>query len=311
MNVETVKLTTYFGEHDRAEGRFLADALLDVCERHALRVSVLLRGAEGFGAKHRLQSERLLSLSEDLPVVGVAVDSRERIEGALDDVRAIFRSGLITLERALLTDLGAPVAVESAAAKLTVYVGRGSHVAVVDLMRRVGLAGATVLLGVDGTVDGVRRRARFFGRNTEVPLMIIGVGEASRVAVALAELGGLLPRPLVTVERVVVGGAVPDEVPAGASLKLMVHSGHDGSAEHVALIRRLRAEGAAGATALRGVWGFRGEDAPHGDRMWSLRRHVPVVTVVVDEPAAVARWVAVAREVARDALVTCEVVPSL
>ena len=41
---------------------------------------MLLRGAEGFGAKQRLQTQRLLSLSEDLPVVAVAVDARERIE---------------------------------------------------------------------------------------------------------------------------------------------------------------------------------------------------------------------------------------
>jgi PII-like signaling protein len=49
MSVDALKLTTYFGEHDRYGGRFLADALLDVYGRHELRTSVLLRGAEGFG----------------------------------------------------------------------------------------------------------------------------------------------------------------------------------------------------------------------------------------------------------------------
>ena len=72
------------------------------------------------------------------------------------------------------------------ATKLTVYVGRQERVyrapafaAVCDLLHRRGIAGATVLLGVDGTAHGVRERARFFGRNADVPMMIIAVGEGS------------------------------------------------------------------------------------------------------------------------------------
>ena len=73
MNEDCLKLTTYFGERDRTNGRFLADALLDVYERHALQVSALFRGSAGFGLKHRLHTDRLLTLSEDLPIVSVAV----------------------------------------------------------------------------------------------------------------------------------------------------------------------------------------------------------------------------------------------
>ena len=39
-----IKLTTYFEERDRVADRFLADALFDVYERHAMHTSVLLRG---------------------------------------------------------------------------------------------------------------------------------------------------------------------------------------------------------------------------------------------------------------------------
>ena len=315
MSSESLKLTTYFGEHDRASGRFLADALLDVCERHRLRVSVLLRGTEGFGARHRLQTERLLTLSEDLPVVGVAVDTRERIEAALQDVVEIFGHGLITLERARLGPDGAP---PPAAAKLTVYVGRRgrpSVAQVVAAMRSSGLAGATALLGVDGTVGGERRRARFFDRNAGVPVMVIGVGPGEAVAAAAAALGDAL----MTVERVTVckqDGRVlapPPQAPAvdehglGIWQKLMVYH-----PRYVPLIRRLREANAAGATALRGVWGYAGAEEPRGDRFWSLRRHVPVVTVVVDEPDRIARWFQIADEVTGDeGLITCELVPAL
>ena len=74
------------------------------------------------------------------------------------------------------------------AAKLTVYVGRQERIggqpayrAVCDLLHRQGFAGATVLLGVDGTAHGERHRARFFSRNVNVPLMIIAVGSRAQV----------------------------------------------------------------------------------------------------------------------------------
>jgi PII-like signaling protein len=83
VNADCLKLTIYFGERDRAEGRFLADVLLDRYEHHGLATSILLRGIEGFGVKHRLKTQRLLTLSEDLPVVSVAVDTRQRIDQIL------------------------------------------------------------------------------------------------------------------------------------------------------------------------------------------------------------------------------------
>ena len=49
-----------------------------------------------------------------------------------------------------------------------------------------------MLLGVDGTAHGVRQRARFFGRNAEVPMMIIAVGAGEQIAQVLPELGTLL-----------------------------------------------------------------------------------------------------------------------
>lgn len=323
MSEDCLKLTIYFGERDRTGGSFLADALLDVFERERLATSVLLRGAEGFGAAQRLQTARLLSLSEDLPVVTVAVDARERIEALVPEVTSMVGDGLVTLERARLLR-GELDGVElSGPTKLTVYCGRGEPVLeLVSLLHRRGVAGATALLGVDGTAHGERRRARFFDRNLDVPLMVISIGDGEQIAAVLPEIRALLQRPLVTLERVTVcrrdGVAIADPPDLAAEdvwQKLMVYSSeqarHDGHPLHVALIRRLRQEGAAGATALRGFWGYHGDHAPHGDRLLSLRRHVPVVTVVVDKPERTRRWLGVVSDVTRDTgLVTSEIVPT-
>jgi len=270
---------------------------------------------EGFGAKQHLRTDRLLTLSEDLPLVTVAVDARKRIEAALEEVRALRFDGLVTLERArMLTGTLAPVAL-AGEVKLTVYAGRyeGVHETVVALLRERGVAGATVLLGVDGTVHGARRRAAFFGRNAEVPLMVIAVGDGELIAAVLPELGALLARPLVTLERVRVCKrdgvrlAAPQDPAGGAWQKLMVYGR---GAVHDELVRRLRRAGAAGATSLRGVWGYHGDHAPHGDTLWQLRRRAPVVTVVVDTPERIRSWYAIADELTAQAgLVTSEIVP--
>jgi PII-like signaling protein len=339
VNDDGLKLTIYFGERDRVGRRFLADALIDVYAHARVATSVLLRGVEGFGPRHHRQTARLLTLSEDLPLVSVAVDDRARIEALLPAVRALRPPGLVTLERArLLTGDLLPVTLPEElheATKLTIYLGRQERVyrmpafaAVCDLLYRREVAGATALLGVDGTAHGARRRARFFGRNAAVPLMLISVGEGDRIARVLPELGGLLRRPLVTLERVRVCKrdgellAEPRALPAtderGLPLwqKLMVYTSararHRGRPLHVALLERLRAAGGQGATVLRGFWGFHGADPPHGDRLLQLQRHVPTVTVVVAPPPAVPAVFAVVDELtAGTGLVTSEMVPAV
>ena len=127
MSVDAIKLTSYFGERHRVGGRFTADALIDLYGRHEIAASVLLRGTEGFGLKHHLRTDRSLTLSEDLPLTAIAVDSRPRIESVLGPTLELNRTGLVTLERArLLTgEAGlAPVPADlPGPGKLTVYLG--------------------------------------------------------------------------------------------------------------------------------------------------------------------------------------------
>ena len=338
MNDECVKLTTYFGERERVRDGFLADRMMDVYGRHELRTSLVMRGAEGFGAKHGHRTDRLLTLSEDLPLVSVAVDTPERIEAAMRDITALPFHGLATLERARMLSGRIPAfefpEVRHESTKLTVYIGRQeradgrpAYAAVVDLLHRSGIAGATVLLGVDGTAHGVRRRAAFFGRNAAVPVMVISVGDGHRIAEVLPRLGALLTRPLVTLERVRVckrDGATlaePSHLPQtdasglGVWQKLMVYTGeqsrHDGHPVHSQLIRALRRENADGATSVRGIWGYHGDHRPHGDTFWQLRRRVPVVTIVIDTPERIRRWFAIVDDLTDETgLVTSEMVPA-
>lgn len=339
MNQDSFKLTSYFGERQRTDGGFAADALLDLYGRHQVATSILLRGAEGFGARHRLRTDRSLTLFEDLPLIAVAVDSRPRIKEVLEPTGRLLSAGLVTLERAQLLagdmetlSLRDEVHEET---KLTIYLGRQERVyrvpafvAVCDLLHRRGVAGATAMLGVDGTAHGRRERASFFSRNAGTPMMVIAVGSGERIGRVLPELGGLLRRPLLTLERVrmckrdgellCTPSALPGTDETGMPLwhKLMVYTSeaalHGGQPIHRAIVRELRAAGIAGATTLRGVWGFHGDHPPHGDRLLQLGRHVPAVSIVIDAPERIAAAFAVIDELTREqGLVTSETVPAL
>jgi PII-like signaling protein len=339
VNADCIKLTSYFGERHRTKGTFVGDALIDLYSRHESAASILLRGIEGFGLKHHLRTDRSLSLSEDLPLTAIAVDTRPNVEAILDQTLELNLAGIVTLERArLLSDEIDPIGiVENAdeATKLTVYFGRHDSVYAVpafevicELLHRRGIAGATVLVGVDGIAHGHRQRAQFFSRNADLPMMVIAVGSGDQISMVLPELGGLLRRPLMTLERVRIckrdGQLITrPEQTAGVDdhgfplwQKLTVYTSetarHDGQPIHRAIVRRLRSAGTSGATTYRGIWGFHGDRPPHGDHLLQLGRHVPAVTIVIDTADRISAAFGVIDELTSErGLVTSETVPTM
>jgi PII-like signaling protein len=335
MSDQYLKLTTYFAERLRSGDRFLADALLDLYEEGAVATSVVLRGIASFGPHHVLRSDQSLSSSEDSPIAVAAVDRADKIAALADRAAATTTRGLVTLERARML-VGSEAAPASDIVKLTVYIGRQDRVSgqpafhvVCDALHRHGFAGASVFLGVDGTKHGQRRRARFFSRNVDIPIMIIAIGTADQATAAIPELETMLRQPLLTLERVQLckrdGQVVarPAALPAtddkGRALwqKLMVYTSeatlHDGVPIHRAIVQRLfESEAARGATVLRGIWGFHGNHKPHGDKLIQLTRQVPVTTIVVDSPDRIAASFDIIDDVtAQHGLITSELVPAL
>ena len=193
---------------------------------------MLLRGIEGFGIHHRLRTDRLLSTSEDLPLVLVALDSPTRIVALADRTARMLPSGLLILERATVAggqldddtfgDAG------TGQSKLTVYCARPLAAEVAAALRPAGIAGATVLAGVDGLLRGARGRGRVFSRNRDVPALVLAVGSARRVAAVLPRVRGIAGRHVIAIERVSIvrrDGApvgplpvVPHEDDAGLAL---------------------------------------------------------------------------------------------
>ena len=338
---EALKLWVFFGDSQLTRAELTSDALMDSLARRHVAVSALCRGIEGFGLGRRIHTERFPDISTDLPLVACAVDSRERIQALLDDVDDVVADGLVTLEYARLAT-GDEVADAKfprgpgRAVKLTIYCGRKERAAVgrrpayreaVEILRRHGAAGATALLGVDGTYHGWRRRATVFSPRRDAPLMIISVGRRETLAAALPDVSEALEWPLVTLEGIAQlkhDGEQLEELPTAPDLDprglaawqtIRVYTRQsaqvNGRALYTELTRRLREAGAAGVTTIRGHWGFSSDEPPHGDKFARFASHAPTYTTYVDRPAKVAEvWPIIDEVTAEHGIVTSLFVPA-
>lgn len=80
----------------------------------------------------------------------------------------------------------------------------------------------------------------------------------------------------------------------------------EGKPLYRALVERLRAEGVAGATALRGIEGFGATSHLHTSRILRLSEDLPIVIEVVDTAEHIERVLPIVDAMVRDGMVTVE-----
>jgi PII-like signaling protein len=86
------------GESDQAHHRPVYTEIVHRAHRAGLAGASVFRGMEGFGKSSHIHTSRLLSLSEDLPVAVIIVDTDERIRDFLPQLVDLNIEGLVLLE---------------------------------------------------------------------------------------------------------------------------------------------------------------------------------------------------------------------
>jgi uncharacterized protein len=93
-----LRVTVFVGENDTWHHKPLYTEIVHRAHAAGLAGASVFRGIEGFGASSMIHTSRLLSLSEDLPVAIVIVDTEERVRAFLPQLDELVSEGLVTLD---------------------------------------------------------------------------------------------------------------------------------------------------------------------------------------------------------------------
>ncbi|MDT0481789.1 DUF190 domain-containing protein [Streptomyces doebereineriae] len=93
-----LRVTVYVGENDTWHHKPLYTEIVHRAHAAGLAGASVFRGIEGFGASSLIHTSRLLSLSEDLPVAVVIVDTETRVREFLPQLDELITEGLVTLD---------------------------------------------------------------------------------------------------------------------------------------------------------------------------------------------------------------------
>ena len=96
---ERTLMRIHIGESDKWHGRLLHEAIVEELRKEKFSGVTVLRGVGGFGGSSVYHTDKLLRLSQDLPIVLEVIESQERIESILPRLDEMVDGGLITLEK--------------------------------------------------------------------------------------------------------------------------------------------------------------------------------------------------------------------
>jgi PII-like signaling protein len=96
---ERTLMRIHIGESDKWHGKALYQAIVEMLRKEGFSGATVLRGVAGYGGSSVYHTDKLLRLSQDLPLIVEVVEFSERIEKILPRLDEMLDGGLITLEK--------------------------------------------------------------------------------------------------------------------------------------------------------------------------------------------------------------------
>ena len=242
LSGEQVLLRVYLRSADRPPFAPTHERIVNAARRAGLAGATVFKGLLGVGARGILK-DSAWSLIEHVPVIVEIVDRADRIIDVIDgplDGHMRGGHGMATLERArvmryrhrshdppdalhlaaALEPLSTmpriqprdPMRVNENGILLRVFIGESDryehkplYEAIVHRARELGLAGATVLRGVEGFgANSVVHRSTLLEMSADLPILVEIVDTEERVKLLLPHLETMVQEGMITMEYVVI-----------------------------------------------------------------------------------------------------------
>ncbi|MGE5192873.1 MAG: DUF190 domain-containing protein [Deltaproteobacteria bacterium] len=237
---EQVLLRAYLQSADRPPHSPTYERLVRAARSEGLAGATVLRGLVGVGS-HGVIKRSAWSLVEHVPIIVEIVDSGERIAAFVEEtLPKIMVGGMVTLERASVMmyrhrnrdvpnklSLGALLAPLSTLPRirprgsmkinengvlLRIFIGASDKFegkplfeAIVQKVRELGLAGATVLRGSEGFgAHSVVHKATLLEMSTDLPAVVEIVDTEEKINLILPHLEKMVHEGMITMEYVVI-----------------------------------------------------------------------------------------------------------
>ncbi len=91
-------LRIYLGESNRYEGKPMYHAIIGYLRSKGIAGATVLRGFEGYGVHSIIHTPSIMRLSIDLPIVIEIVETEERLNTVLPELKKMLRNELITIQ---------------------------------------------------------------------------------------------------------------------------------------------------------------------------------------------------------------------
>jgi hypothetical protein len=96
---ERTLMRIHIGESDKWHGKPLHEAIVMLLRKEGFSGATVLRGVGGYGGSSVYHTDKLLRLSQDLPIIVEVIEMQERIDQILPRLDEMVEGGLITLEK--------------------------------------------------------------------------------------------------------------------------------------------------------------------------------------------------------------------
>ncbi len=90
-------MKVYFSEDDRIEKKPAHEWLIKKAMEMDIEGVTVVRGIAGYGKRNKIHTSKIVSLSEELPLVAEIVEESEKIRRFAGTVRERMKGGLVTV----------------------------------------------------------------------------------------------------------------------------------------------------------------------------------------------------------------------